>query len=206
MTGEGRYRPNSDRLRRELKPLRVVHQLNLGQGRAVRRGFEAAKGKYVVQVESNGSYEPAEVMRLWERRLEKHLVLGQRIRRVEPLSRQLGSYLLNRIARLLYKSRLHDPGTPFRLFRRDAATPILASIPPTLESMNIAFSLLMEKQYSKELLEVPIPVRLRPRTKQRRSFFSLGRFAIHSVAELAKLRLTSAKTRLPSDRLARLPA
>lgn len=194
-----------DRLRKEMKSLRVVHQLNMGRDRAVRRGYEAAKGKYLVQVDSNGSYEPAEALCLWEQRFERHLVLGQRIRRVETLARQLGSYTLNRAARFLFKSHLQDPGTPFRLLRRDVIAPILASIPTTQSSMNIAMSVLMEKQYPGQLVEIPIPVRLRPH-KTRRSLYSLLRFGIHSIAGLTKLRLAFPKAGLSDEELARLPA
>src|SRR3989338_8550426 len=45
-----------DKLRRESRELRVFHQLNVGHGRAVRRGYETARGRYVAQVDSNGCY------------------------------------------------------------------------------------------------------------------------------------------------------
>src|SRR5262249_8248265 len=49
-----------DRLRKEMKNLRVIHQLNLGHGRAARRGYEAARGKYVLELDCDGSAGPDE--------------------------------------------------------------------------------------------------------------------------------------------------
>src|SRR5581483_9301809 len=67
-----------DRLRKEMKNLRVIHQLNLGYERAIRRGYEASRGQYIAQVDLNGLYEPSDFLKLWENRRDQKLVLGKR--------------------------------------------------------------------------------------------------------------------------------
>src|SRR5439155_6811729 len=46
-----------DRIRRERKCLRVIHQLNLGHDVAARRGYDLARGRFVAQIDGNGRFE-----------------------------------------------------------------------------------------------------------------------------------------------------
>src|SRR5262249_49409827 len=57
-----------DRIRKEQRCLRVIHQLNLGHDVAVRRGYDLARGRYVAQIDGNGRHEPTEFTAMWEKR------------------------------------------------------------------------------------------------------------------------------------------
>lgn len=176
-----------DRLRKEMPRLRIIHQLRGGHGPALRRGYESARGNYILQMGFNCSAGPDDVLRLWEGRRENHLVLGKRTQRLESALHLLGFSVFVRIIRFLFNSHLTDPGVPFRLFRRDAATPLLRAMPKGLNSVNLALSLWMEREYPAQVQELPAVLRAQRRRRSQRGLISQVWAGLHVLAELARL-------------------
>jgi len=188
-----------DRMRKEIKSLRVIHQLNNGHGRAVRRGYDLCRGVYILQVDPNGKYDPSDFDRLWERRESSVLVLATRTQRLDSLLKQLFSRMLRSFLKLFFGTVIADANVPFRLFRRDLARPLLARLPQTCESVNICLALLMKQQWPQNVVEVPVPFR-RGMRRVRRPFESVAIIA-HAVAiasELLRLRVSLIALRLTS--------
>jgi glycosyltransferase involved in cell wall biosynthesis len=97
-----------------------------GYGNAYRRGFEAARGTYVVMGDADGSYDFGELTRFVDA-LEggADFVIGTRLRgRIHPgampwLHRYVGNPLLSGMLNMLYGAGVSDSHCGLRAFRRD---------------------------------------------------------------------------------------
>lgn len=108
---------------------RVVAVERKGYGAALAGGFAAARGRYVVMGDADGSYDFSAIMPFIERlRGGDDLVMGNRFAggiaegAMPPLNRYLGNPVLSFIGRLLFKSEARDFHCGLRAFRRDAIT------------------------------------------------------------------------------------
>jgi glycosyltransferase involved in cell wall biosynthesis len=106
---------------------RVVLVSQRGYGAALRAGFEAAKGRYVVMGDGDASYDFAALAPFLERlRAGDDLVVGNRFRggiaprAMPPMHQYLGNPLLSLFARLFFRVPLGDVYCGLRGFRRTA--------------------------------------------------------------------------------------
>jgi glycosyltransferase involved in cell wall biosynthesis len=104
--------------------LLLVNEERPGKGAALRAGFEAASGDYVVMLDADGSMDPAEIP-LYVAKLQSgyDLVKGSRFMAgggsadISPL-RRLGNLGLLGLANLIYGSRFTELCYGFMAFRR----------------------------------------------------------------------------------------
>jgi hypothetical protein len=106
---------------------RVVPVAERGYGAALMGGFDAARGRYLVMADADGSYDFGESMALIERlRAGCDLVMGSRFRgRIEPgamppLHRWLGNPLLSFVGRRLFHTDVSDFHCGLRALTREA--------------------------------------------------------------------------------------
>ncbi len=159
-----------DKLRREIRQLRVIHQLNIGQGKAIRRGYEAARGEFILQVEANGAHEPSDIRKLWESRKGYGLVLGYRTHRLDSGIRRVFAFLFRQWIFWLFGMKINDIHVPVRMFHRLLAMPFLQKIPPHKKSVNLLLTLIFKRELPDKVLEIPIPYRGRAWGKSHQSF------------------------------------
>jgi glycosyltransferase involved in cell wall biosynthesis len=105
---------------------RVVDVPTKGYGAALMGGFEAARGRYVVMGDADGSYDFSSISPFIERlRAGDQLVMGNRFEggirdgAMPFLNRYLGNPVLSFIGRLLFPSAIGDFHCGLRAFRRD---------------------------------------------------------------------------------------
>ena len=99
-----------------------------GQGFALRRGMEAAKGDYLILCEADGSFNPRDSIKFLSYAEEFPVVLGTRTNGslIAPDSamfffRRLADILEGKLIQLLFlSSTLTDVGCTYKLIRRDA--------------------------------------------------------------------------------------
>jgi dolichol-phosphate mannosyltransferase len=194
MDGTGR---TLDKLRREMSQLRVIHQLNCGHGRAIRRGYELARGRYILQMDGNGCYETIDFARLWEERGPGKLVLAHRTHRLDRLPRRALSQVLRRFAEFLFSVELNDPNAPFRLIHRDSLAPLLKQLPQGWEATNYCMSLLMKRELPGSVVEIKVPYRKRQRGQMQTSFVDFLFLGWHVAGELVRFRRLSREGCLP---------
>ena len=178
-----------DKLRKDIRQLRVIHQLNTGHGRAIRRGYELARGKYILQINSDGRYETGDFLHLWNERKNADLILAHRTHRLDNILHRTFSNAIRRTAQTLFSITLQDPNVPFRLFHRDAVMATLSKLPAHWDSVNLAMSVLMMKEAKQKVLEVKVPDRLPPNKKPRLRLSALISHAFHHLNELFRLRV-----------------
>jgi dolichol-phosphate mannosyltransferase len=102
----------------------VLVQAEPGYGGALRSGFRAASGEYVLTMDADLSHPPTFVADLWRRREEAEVLIASRYvpggGATMPLYRALLSRVLNRFFALGLGIPLRDLSSGFRLYRRSA--------------------------------------------------------------------------------------
>jgi len=106
---------------------RVVEVERKGYGAALAGGFAAARGRFVIMGDADGSYDFSAIMPFVERlRAGDDLVMGNRFAggiesgAMPPLNRYLGNPTLSLIGRLFFSSDIGDFHCGLRAFRREA--------------------------------------------------------------------------------------
>jgi dolichol-phosphate mannosyltransferase len=99
----------------------VFHEKNWGKGAAIRTGLAYARGEYVLIQDSDLEYDPQDYAALLRPLQEGkvNVVYGVRPDRPERgLRFFLGAKLLTHLTNLLYRTRIHDEATCYKVFRR----------------------------------------------------------------------------------------
>jgi glycosyltransferase involved in cell wall biosynthesis len=106
---------------------RVAHVKARGYGSALKGGFAAARGKYILMGDADGSYDFAHLPRFVEKLDEGYdLVMGNRFAggiapgAMPPLHRYFGNPGLSWMGRLFFGAKTGDFYCGLRAFRRDA--------------------------------------------------------------------------------------
>jgi glycosyltransferase involved in cell wall biosynthesis len=106
---------------------RVVHQPLKGYGNAYRKGFEEARGRYIIMADSDDSYDLTDLERfILALRAGNDMVMGSRLKgeikpgAMPPLHRFLGNPVLTRILNILYGTHISDAHSGMRAFTKDA--------------------------------------------------------------------------------------
>ena len=110
------------RLAEELGPrLQVVtHDTNLGYGIALRRGFDAARGRYIFYTDADNQFDLRELERFLPALEGVDAVLGYRVGRQDGAFRLMVSNGYNALASFAFGMNVRDLNCSFKLFRREA--------------------------------------------------------------------------------------
>jgi dolichol-phosphate mannosyltransferase len=100
---------------------RVLAQRTPGYGGALREGFAAAVGQYVLTLDADLSHDPDFIIKLWRARATADVVIASRYVKggvaYMPLDRRLLSRVLNRFFALGLDLPVRDMSSGFRLYR-----------------------------------------------------------------------------------------
>ena len=109
----------------------IFHPKNRGKGAAIRAGLQGVVGNYVVIQDADLEYDPQDYKKLLEYILKNRVevVYGSRRlgnpRRFSHFSYYLGGVFLTFVANLIYRTKITDEATCYKLFK----TEIIKSIP-----------------------------------------------------------------------------
>src|SRR3954453_11912176 len=123
---DGRSTDRTVEIAREVRPdIQVVLEEQPGKGAALRAGFAAARGRYIVMIDADGSMDPAEIERFVAALRDGcDLVKGSRFLTgggtsdISPV-RRLGNGSLREAVNMLYLTAYTDLCYGFMAFRRD---------------------------------------------------------------------------------------
>ena len=92
-----------------------------GYANAIRSSVKIAKGKYILNVDSDGQCGPKDFINFWEKRghLENSIIIGHRYNRKDSLQRLLMSKFFLILHRVLFFSRVKDPSCPYILSKNE---------------------------------------------------------------------------------------
>ena len=126
---------------------RVVHCASAGYGIALQTGIAAARGRFVVMRDTDGSHDFADSVAMVEKLLEGHeFCMGTRFKgRIEPgamtwKNRYIGNPVLTGILNLFYRARVSDAHCGLRAFTRAA----YERIRPTSTGMEFASEMIIK--------------------------------------------------------------
>ncbi|MCE7946982.1 MAG: glycosyltransferase family 2 protein [Chloroflexi bacterium CFX4] len=139
---------------------RLVYVAQRGYGRALQAGIHAARGRYVIIADSDGSYDLSYLKPFWAKLHAGYaLVIGTRFkgkilpRAMPPLHRYLGNPLLTWLANRLFGTCLSDYHCGMRAFERAA----LLNLPLHAGGMEFATEMIAQAALNNlPLAEVPI--------------------------------------------------
>jgi glycosyltransferase involved in cell wall biosynthesis len=120
--------------------MHVVSQSNRGHGPTVMRGYRAARGDWVLQVDGDGEIDPERFETLWNCRDQFDLLLGYRVGRSQPWTRRIVSAGTRLTFRVAFGGGMRDPNVPFRLMRRQMLQRHLSVVPANTFAPNLALS------------------------------------------------------------------
>jgi len=143
---------------------RVIVQRSPGYGGALREGFAAAAGEYVLTLDADLSHDPDFVAKLWRSRTSADIVIASRYVKAGvaymPVHRSVLSRVLNRFFALGLGLPLRDLSSGFRLYR--------AALLSEIDLQGWNFDVLEEilvKAYADGWRVVEIPFTYYPRTR-----------------------------------------
>ena len=142
---------------------RVVAIERKGYGAALRGGFEAAAGRYLVMADADGSYDFGQARRYVEKLKQGYdLVVGNRFQgAIEPgamplKNRYLGTPVLTGVMNLLFRTGLGDVNCGMRGLRKEA----FARMGLKADGMELATEMLVKASLLKlRIAEVPCDLR-----------------------------------------------
>jgi dolichol-phosphate mannosyltransferase len=106
---------------------RSILQRRIGYGGAVREGFLAARGDYILTLDADCSHPPSLIPELWRERERADVVIGSRFvfggKSEAPLFRQVLPRILSRTFASLLSLPVRDSSSGYRLYRRTVLKP-----------------------------------------------------------------------------------
>jgi glycosyltransferase involved in cell wall biosynthesis len=160
----------------------VTHPTNMGYGRALRSGFEAATKEWIFYTDGDAQYDPRELERLVEAvDLQTDVVNGFKIARSDPLHRIVIGRLYHHMVKVLFGFKLRDVDCDFRLMKRDIFKKV------SLHSTSGTICLEMVKKIQDAGFRFgEVPVRHYHRAYGKSQFFNFRRL-IRTAVQLAQL-------------------
>jgi hypothetical protein len=144
---------------------RVTHEGRRGYGSAYIAGFKAARGRYIVMVDADLTYDFADIPRFVEELEEgAHMVIGDRMDNIQPgampwLHRYVGNPFLTGVLNLFFRTGVNDAHCGMRALRRD----VLSQLDVRATGMEFASEMVIRA--AKEELEIrQVPIEYHPRT------------------------------------------
>jgi glycosyltransferase involved in cell wall biosynthesis len=146
---------------------RVTRERRPGYGSAYIAGFNAARGRYIVMVDADLTYDFADIPRFVdELEAGAHMVIGDRMDNIQPgampwLHRYVGNPLLTGVLNLFFRTGVKDAHCGMRAVRRD----VLPQLDVRATGMEFASEMVIRA--AKEELEIrQVPIEYHPRTGQ----------------------------------------
>ncbi|MBF8300830.1 MAG: hypothetical protein HW394_1200 [Acidobacteria bacterium] len=99
----------------------VVHAVNRGYGAALKTGVLSTTAPWVMIMDADCSYPPDAIPRLWARRYDADMVVGERALSASGVAwaRRPAKWIVNRLASYLVGQRIPDLNSGQRLMRRE---------------------------------------------------------------------------------------
>lgn len=149
---------------KEKKPLlEAVDKKNSGHGATVLYGYKYAlkmKADYIFQTDSDGQTLPEEFAEFWELRHDYDMIIGHRKDRQDGISRVFVTKVLKMVIKLVFKEKITDANTPFRLMNRKSLKDCIKLIPKDFNLSNVILTVAYQKKGYKIKY---LPVTFRPR-------------------------------------------
>jgi len=180
-----------DKLKNEFKRLKVVHKINEGHGATIVRGYlESTKTphEWVFQTDSDGQFSTKDFDKLWKNRYKSNFILGNRVKRFDPLHRLVLTKINVMLVMILFGCYIKDPNVPYRLMKIDYLKKLLRVLPKDVFAPNNILSILALKD-GQNLKSIPISHKERKTGKISIAKWKLIKVCFKMVKDLILFRL-----------------
>lgn len=126
----------------------------------VKDGLRQANTDYVLFIDSDGQYVASDFWKLYEKRDNNDMIIGYKIKRVDPPHRIFLSKVFHTMVRALFKLPLHDPDCGYRIINKRVIDSVVEEVKFLEYSFWTEFTIRAFKKGFK-LLEIPIQHRRR---------------------------------------------
>jgi glycosyltransferase involved in cell wall biosynthesis len=110
----------ADKLAAQNPEIKVVHhKVNQGYGAALQSGFKNASKELVFYTDGDGQFKIEEIKKLLPLIAQYDIVSGYRIKRQDALIRKVNAYLWGILVNALFKIKISDVDSAFKLYRRN---------------------------------------------------------------------------------------
>ncbi len=92
-----------------------IKEKKRGYANAIRSSIAIAKGKYILNIDSDGQCDPNDFINFWIKRslLDNGIIIGNRFKRKDSIQRLLMSKFFLILHRILFFSKVSDPSCPY---------------------------------------------------------------------------------------------
>lgn len=136
---------------------------NSGHGATVLYGYHYAieqGADYIFQTDSDGQTLPQEFAPFWEEKENYAMVIGNRNKREDGISRFFVTKILKVVIGISFGVSVVDANTPFRLMNKEILEKYISFVPKDFNLSNVIISVIFAK---KKLPVKYIPITFRPR-------------------------------------------
>ncbi|MBE5883515.1 MAG: glycosyltransferase [Lachnospiraceae bacterium] len=167
-------------------------------GDAIRTGLQAAKGKYIVVMDADGSHNPADIERFYQemQKADYDVVIGSRYCKGGYTDNNFVlramSLLLNVTYRILFGLKIKDVSDSFRMYLADK----IKALEFECNNFDIVEEILIKldvKYDSLAVKEVPISFNKREYGESKRDLIKFIKSYIKTIAHLLKIRRQAIK-------------
>jgi len=155
-----------------LDKLEVITRENSGHGASIWFGYQYAVesgADYIFQTDSDGQTSASEFPGFWSDRHDSDVIIGDRRNRQDGPSRKFVSWGLRTLIGIIFKVRVSDVNTPYRLMSRQALETAFKYIPKEYALTNAALTAVfasMAEGYAGEENRISLsfkPITFKPR-------------------------------------------
>ena len=143
--------------------LKVIHhKLNRGYGGALKTGLSAVDTDYAVSFDADGQHQLTDIERLFDLLLEKDadLVVGSRAASKHAhWYRELGKWIIRKVAGLMMPMPLKDLNSGFKLYRTELVKQYLPLCPDSMAFSDVITLIFLNERH--KVIETPIEIRPR---------------------------------------------
>lgn len=177
---EGKSRPNLIPLNKE----------NSGHGGTILYGYQYGikeKADYIFQTDSDGQTLPEEFWDFWKAREKYDMVIGNRNKREDGISRIIVSRVLKLFLGLIFGVSVVDANTPYRLMKVDTLKVYIDIIPDDYNLTNVLVTVIFHKK-EKEVKYLPITFRQRQGGVNSINFPKIMKIGLHAINDFHKIK------------------
>ena len=129
----------------------IINQSNQGHGASIIEGYKKAlylETNWIFQCDADDQIPISNFQLLWESRNTSQLTIGFRQYRRDPLTRIIGSKVLNMLINLIFKKRIVDANCPFRIMSNKSLKSYINTISLNQFAPNIFITIFISIKYS----------------------------------------------------------
>lgn len=164
---------------------KVFLQKEKGYGAALKEGFQAAKGDYIITMDADLSHDPIFIRDLWKKRHSYDLVIASRNikggKADMPITRRMLSRLLNLFFSYVLSTPVKDLSSGYRMYKKE----VLDEIKIVGKDFNVLQEILV-RAYSAGFMITEIPFHYKPR-KAGKTKAQLLKFFVSYLKTLKRL-------------------